>query len=632
MSVRSAALCVVLLALAWAPSAAAQGPVYAAQPPTKQVLYQDGQTDRYLLGGTWLYQADPSNVGLSAGWYADQPSTEGWTPVAVPNSYNFADYSVQSYDGYVGWYRRDFTLPTGAFPRYVPAAARHWIIRFESVVYYATVWLNGRQIGSHAGGYLPWELDLKGLRAGVNRLIVRVDDRTDASALPPGPGSPWWNFGGIQREVYLRAVSRADLQQVQIRPVLPCVPGCPATIEEKATVRNVTGRSQVVRLVGSYGGVRVAFGRVKIAPHATWIARASVVIRRPHLWAPGSPTLYKATLTLEDSKGRSLGGYLDYSGIRSIEVKNGRLELNGRLLNLRGVDVQEENVASGGALSPAQTAQLVNWTKQLGGTIIRAHIPVGPQMEELADREGLLIWSEIPVWGAQNRYFAQPGWVAEALTTLRQNILDNQNHPSILLWSVANEPPQPLGSAESSYVQGATALVHQLDPTRPAAMAIMGIPGYVCGGAYAPLQVIGVNEYFGLFQEGGGVTDDRDALSPFLDSLRACHPNQALMVTEFGFDGNRNGPVEEYGTYPFQNDMLAFHLGVFASKPWLSGAILQTLQDFVANPWYGGGNPWPSPPFNNKGVVDLYGNLKPAFAVVSGSFHSTQQIAPRLAR
>lgn len=629
LRLRFVVLCGLLLALVCAPLAAAQGPVYLAQPPTKQVLYVDGQTDRYLLGGTWLFRADPSDQGLAQGWWQDQPSTDGWNPVTVPNSYNASDLSLQNYDGYVGWYRRDFTLPANAFPRYVPARARHWIVRFESVVYDATVWVNGRMIGAHTGGYLPWELDLKGLRPGTNRLIVRVDDRTDGASLPPGPGSPWWNAGGLQREVYLRAVSRADLQQVTIRPLVPCPLRCAATIEEQATVRNVTGSSQIVRLYGSYGGIPVRFGGARIAPHATWIAHASLAIRHPRLWAPGHPTLYRATLTLTDAKGRPLGGYLDYSGIRSITVKNGRLELNGRPLDLRGVDFQEENVSTGAALTPAQTQQLLSWVSELGGTIIRTHYPVGPLMEELADRDGILIWSEIPVWGVPNRYFGQPAWLTQAYSTLRHNILDNENHPSILLWSIANEPSQPPPPQEAAYIRHAVALVHQLDPTRPAAMAIMGIPGYVCSPAYGPLQVIGANEYFGEMDEGGGVTDDRDGLGPFLDSFRACHPNQALMMTEFGYDGNRNGPVEEYGTYQYQDDMLSYDLGVFATKPWLSGALIQTLQDFVSFPTYNGGNPWPTSSTNTKGLLDLYGNPKPAFAVVSSIFHATQQIGSR---
>jgi beta-glucuronidase len=610
----------LLLALVCAPSAAAQGPTYRPQPPSKQVLYQDGQTDRYLLGGTWLYRADLADVGLAQRWQKGA-STDGWTPVAVPNSYNAGDLSSQSFHGYVGWYRRDFTLPPNAFPRYVPTSARRWIVRFESVVFHATVWLNGREIGSHAGGYLPWGLDLKGLRSGGNRLTVRVDNRTGPGDLPPGPGSNWWNFGGLQREVYLRAASRADLEQVLITPRLHCLAGCAARVDEEATVRNVTGAPQTVRLYGSYGGVPLHFGKATLAPHATWRAHASVVIAHPRLWAPDSPRLYSATVTLVDSAGRPLGGYLDYSGIRSIVVRRGRLELNGRPLDLRGVDLQEQNIDSGAALSPAQTTQLLVWVRQLGATVIRAHYPVGPLMEELADREGILIWSEVPIWGVASRYFSQPGWLAGARDVLTENVLDNQNHPSILLWSIANEPSQPPGTAE-------VALVHRLDPTRPVGMAIMGIPGQVCELAYGPLQVIGVNEYFGLFDEGGGVTDDRDALSPFLDSLRACQPTKALFVTEFGFDGNRDGPVEEYGTYQFQANMLTYHLAVLASKTWLSGALVQILQDFLAYPTYNGGNPWPDPPLNQKGLVDPYGNEKPAFGVVSESYRSTEQIGP----
>ncbi len=619
---------VLLLALSLAATARAQGPGYTAQPPTRQVLYQDGQTNRYLLGGAWLYRPDQADVGLAQGWWEDQTSTDGWSPVAVPNSYNVGDLSSQSYAGYVGWYRRDFTLPANAFPGYVPAPARHWLVRFESVVYYATVWLNGHKIGSHAGGYLPWELPLHGLRPGINRLIVRVDNRTGAAALPPGPGSAWWNFGGLQREVYLRAAAEADLEQVLISPRLLCVTGCAARIEEQATVRNLTAHPQTVRLRGSYGGVAVDFGSAKLAPHASWSVRASVTIRRPRLWSPGRPTLYRATLSLSDARGRRLGGYVDYSGIRSIVVREGRLELNGHPLHLRGVDLQEQNLSSGAALNPEQTAQVLGLVHSLGALIIRTHYPVGPVMEELADREGILIWSEIPVWGVRSQYFSQPGWGAHAREVLRENILENENHPSILVWSIANEPPQPPTAAEAAYIRSGVALVHRLDPTRPAAMAIMGIPGKVCDPAYRPLQVIGANEYFGLFDEGGGLTDDRDALGPFLDEFRACHPSQALMVTEFGFDGNRSGPVEEYGTYDFQANMLAYHLGVMASKGWLSGAVLQTLQDFAAAPGYNGGDPWPNPPFNEKGLVDQYGQEKPAFTVVSSSYRATQQVGP----
>ena len=111
-------------------------------------------------------------------------------------------------------------------------------------------------------------------------------------------------------------------------------------------------------------------------------------VARPRLWSPDNAALYKATLTLADAHGRPLGGYLDYSGIRGIAVKNGRLLLNGRLLHLRGADLREQNIDTGVALTPEQTETLVGYARQLGATIIRAHYPVGPLMEELADRDG----------------------------------------------------------------------------------------------------------------------------------------------------------------------------------------------------------------------------------------------------
>jgi beta-glucuronidase len=624
---RSLPLSLVVLLLAGG-VAQAQGPVDTPTAPTSGTLYRDGQTGRYLLGGTWLYQADPADAGLAAGWWRDLASTSGWSTVTVPNAYNAGDFSSTSMAGYVGWYRRDFTLPAGAFARYVNSSDRHWIVRFESVNYRATVWLNGRLIGRHTGASLPFELDMTGLRRGVNRLIVRVDNRRTPADLPPGTGGGWWNYGGLLREVYLRTAQRADLQTVQVRPVLPC-PSCAATIEEQVSVRNLTGVRQKVRLHGYYGGRPVDLGAATIGPHRTWTAVGAVIITRPKLWSLQHPTLYRATLTLSDSQGRPLGGYLTFSGIRSIQVTaGGRLTLNGRPLNLRGAFIHEQSPETGAALAPSQLAAFMAAERALGSTVIRSHYPLNPEILEMADREGLLVWSEVPVYQLADQYLGLPSVQSQADSILRQNILANQNHPSVMVWSIGNELPTPPTANEANYITGAAALAHQLDPTRPVGMAISDWPGVACQAAYAPLDVIGFNDYFGWFDAGGGGTDDRDALGPFLDSLRACYPTKALMITEFGFEANRHGPVDERGTYEFQADAAAYHLGVFATKHWLSGAMYFALQDFASRPGWGGGNPRPNPPWVQKGLITPTGGRKPAFAVVSSSFHHTVQMAP----
>jgi beta-glucuronidase len=607
--------------------ARAQGLAGGAQPPTKGALYRDGQSGRYLLGGTWLYRPDPGDVGVALGWWRDISATGGWSAVAVPSAYNSGDFSPASMQGSIGWYRRDFTLPSEAFARYVSIGARRWIVRFESINYRATVWLNGRLVGRHVGEDLPFEFDLADVRRGANRLIVRVDSRRLTTDLPPGPGSGWWNYGGILREVYLRAVQRADIAWVLVRPSLPC-PHCAASIHEQVLVRNVTGGPATVQLRGLYGSVPLDFGVARIAPHATWTAEGVARIARPRLWSIDHPALYRATLRLSDELGRPLGGYVTYNGIRSITLKRGRVMLNGRLLSLRGVELREQDLRLGAALDPAHLGRLVSWVRALGATVIRSDA-LNPEIEEMADRYGILLWSDIPVTQqGNNQDPSQPAWAASALGLLRDNILSNGNHPSVFVWSIANELPTPATDADAAYIARGAALAHSLDPTRPVAMAVSDWPGLACDQAYAPLDAIGINEYFGWYNAGGGATDDRDALSPFLDSARACYPNKALFITEFGFDGSRNGPVEERGTYRFQADAAAYHLGVFASKQWLSGAIYFLLQDSISYVGYTGGNPWPDPPFNHKGLLDFQGNPKPAWKVVASIYRRTVQIAP----
>ena len=131
-------------------AAHAQGPVYYPTAPTAGALYTDGQSGRYLLGGEWLFRADPTDAGLAQHWFSNVSSTDGWSPVTVPNAYNAGNFSVASMQGYVGWYRRDFH----AAQRCVREVRERALSAIgssgsNSVNYRSTVWLNGKQIGSH---------------------------------------------------------------------------------------------------------------------------------------------------------------------------------------------------------------------------------------------------------------------------------------------------------------------------------------------------------------------------------------------------------------------------------------------------------------------------------------------------
>ena len=147
----------------------------------------------------------------------------------------------------IGWYRKDFELPDAR-------ASLDWAVRFESVNYRSTVWLNGRRVGANRGAYIPFEFVLSGLkRRGTNRLVVRVDSRRRRTDFPPSglnadgvPTGGWWNYGGILREVYLRRVDTVDWASVVVRPTLPSPAGGDANVSVRAVLRNATTRARRV--------------------------------------------------------------------------------------------------------------------------------------------------------------------------------------------------------------------------------------------------------------------------------------------------------------------------------------------------------------------------------------------------
>ena len=601
-------------------------PTAGADTPTPRTLYADGAEGRRLMGGEWLFRLDKEDAGLKQR-FQRQAGREGWTPVRVPHAWNVGDDSPESMAGSTAWYRKDFSLPSAA-------AALSWAVRFESVNYRSQVWLNGRAVGSHKGAYLPFEFTLAGVkRRGTNRLVIRVDSRRRPTDFPPsgltavgGPTGGWWNYGGLIREVYLRRIDRLDFAQVRVTPNLPCAT-CNATVKVKARLRNVSGRGVTARVTGRFGARRFSLGTVSLGPGGVTARETSIRVRSPRLWSPTAPNLYPVSLSAS-AGGRKLAGYKLKSGVRSVKIsQDGLLLLNGRRVNLRGVGLHEDSKEQGFAVDNALREKLVDDAKELGASMIRTHYPMHPYTHELADRKGLLIWSEIPVYAVKTRYLAKRTVRAQAARELAKNIETFANHPSVMIWSIANELSSRPGPVQSYYIKRAAAQAKRLDPTRPVGLAVAGYPSAGCQPEYAPLDVVGINEYFGWYPGANGSLFDRKGLSPFLDQVRACYPKKAVIVTEFGAEANREGPVEEKGTYAYQREYVNFNLATFATKPWLSGALYWALNEFRVRPGWDGGNPRPNPPIHQKGLT-AYGTFarKPAFADAQASFRATEQL------
>jgi Glycosyl hydrolases family 2, TIM barrel domain/Glycosyl hydrolases family 2, sugar binding domain/Glycosyl hydrolases family 2 len=541
-----------------------------AYTPRERALYEDGPSGRYLLDQAWSTSSSQSGR---------------FRPVSIPNVFNARDYTVRGNRSRVQWYRERFTLPR------TPAAG--WKLRFESVNVRADVWLNGRKIGSHVGAYLPLELSANGIRRGSNELLVRVDGRKQRDDIPPaGRGQGWWNYGGILREVYLRKVYAVNLGDPQVTTTI----GDPAHVSLKAQVRG-SGGDATVDVNGPNGFSRTVTVPVGELP----TTGASIEVPGAQLWSPQNPALYVMKVTLPGGQVTTI-----HFGIRQwSKAPDGTPLLNGQPLRLRGASFHED------LLEPATIADEL---KALGANFTRQHYPPSPQLLEAFDRMGIVFWEQIPVWRLRGSDLTSRPLNKVILARLRQTLLRDRNHASVLTWSVENEVVRG-GAQESRFLSQAKALTTRLDGTRYFAVDQTVTPSGKLPSYYKKLDALGISEYIGWYG-----TDPISDVRPAFDATRAQLPGVALFVTEFGAEANRAGPANVKGTYAFQSRWLDQQLTAIDATPYLGGAIVWLLRDYAVRPGWGGGNPRPSPPFSNKGLLNLQGKPKPAWSVAKSHF------------
>jgi beta-glucuronidase len=620
-----------------APQQPPPAPDLKVEAPGGKPLIRAGQVSRRLLGGTWYFRLDDAFVGDAERWY-EQEDLAGWTAITVPHNWNAGDTTLNKSS--VGWYRKEFTLPQA--PR-KERRLRFWRVRFEGSNYRTKVFLNGRAIGGQTGLF-PFEAPLEGLRRGRNTLVVKVSSlrsNTDLTHWRPaafngyGTGG-WWNFGGLLREVYVREIDTVDIADVHVLPRLRKLGG-PAKVEVRTLLRNPTGKDRDVSLVlDTEEGVKRLDPQTVPARGSRKLS-ARFTIERPRLWQPGRPSLYDLNVGADLGRERK-STYRVSFGVKKLVVgRGGILKLNGRRLNLRGASIHEDDLEEGGALSQGTRNLLVSRLKDLGATVTRSHYPLHPAFIEAFDRAGIMYWVQVPVYQIPNSLFARihPAALRAALLTVRNNL----NHASIFTWSLANEPAESerelglIGPGLERYIADAARAVRELDDTRLVGLdrhSRVGEP--VTSPAYEHLDVLGVNEYFGWYNavradivRGPSTLED---LGPFLDGVHAANPDLPLVVTEFGAEGSRPGPVEQRGSYEFQRKWVLDHLAVHASKPYVAGSIHWALRDFRVHPQWQGGAPadWATPPWHNKSPIEEHNGRKPLYFALRALFRRTKPL------
>jgi beta-glucuronidase len=584
------------------------------------------------LTSGWEIKFDPSDQGVKAGWPSGTVGT-GWRPVSLPHVFNPKPVDSQ-FLGTIGWYR--LQLKTPATP-----AGFTWALHFEGARRDATVWLNGKRIGTNTNQFEPFTLAATGLKppGQVNQLVVRVSNLRS-----PLAREGWWNWGGLTRAVHLEPVGAAEWEDVGILSDVSC--------SRKATTCNAVARADGWLVNHTDKTIAPTLNATLTAPNGQDISTRTVTVTglkpgerrrvrfpieisgKPALWSPVHPNLYSSYVTVA-LNGKVTQLEQHDVGLRYVRVVDGQLYLNGHKLQLRGASIQEDLPGRGAALRPQDMDQIVADLVKLGANVARAQYPMPQGILDRLDKAGILFWNQAAVYHEDEDLKTVAGRRA-ALDKVRTSIIQGRNHPSVMAHSVANElsPYADSMPGDKDFLLKAAALEHNLDDTVPAALDLLCYPNIPRQSVYDAFGLLGINSYYGWYNGKAGAqsTAKFSGLKPFLESMHTMYPKQAQLITEFGAEATLNGPATEKQTYAFQTDYLEKTLAVTRELPWLAGAIYWTAREFYVKPeWDGGANrkDIETDALHNKGLLHYDGQPKPAFYAAQKLFKTVPVYAPK---
>jgi beta-glucuronidase len=522
------------------------------------------------LGGFWDFRYDPDLRGEAGAWYSSDAGP-AWTKTQVPGSFDQALRNNVLYQG-KAWYRTWFEA--------APVAGERVLLRFDGVAIRSKVWVNGTLAGEHLFPYTGFTLDVTGLvRAGSNRLVVLADNQLLKDAIPDTNCTGWWNYGGINRGVYLETEWLEWATDLWATTKRNASGGWDLTVN--ATLHGNVGMPTVLKAVLKDARGRTLWTKDWMesqAPGAMKITAAGEV-RDVDAWSPEHPVLYR--LELGAVTQGSSSGITAPVGFRQIEVKGTKILLNGEPVFFKGVNYHEMYPGVGMTLSREQVRRDLLDMKALGANFVRlAHYSHDRQVYELADELGLMVWSEIPAWQTHAETLGSDAvWEAYGAPQLKEMIAQRRMHPSVVVWSVGNEFPSDREPV-AKYVARATALVRELDGTRLVTFASDRRERDI---SFDSVDFIAINEYFGWYY--GAIPD----FAGVLDKMHEKWPGKPIVVSEFGSEsilGWKNAAPKDSGmdySEDYHIKLVGTHLGYIfdpARSGYMSGALLWVYADF----------------------------------------------------
>ena len=577
-----------------------------AQQPLNTLLVGVDHRSTVSLNGDWHYLVDqPPAKGLytasatvrdngyalnthpniTSGPHNDEYDFATAPTLKVPGDWNTQEPTLFRYEGVV-WYQRDFDFQ--------PKPNTRTFLHIGAANYKSFVWVNQKRICNHEGGFTPFDCEVtSALKSGSNFVVIAVDSTRDVDGIP-SVGIDWFNYGGLTRDVSLVTLPTAFIDDYDVH------------LKREATFSSTSNTlTGYVHVEGAAAGTPVNISIPELNVNSSvktgtdGKAPFEVKAGNLQLWSPEKAKLYQVALSAGDDK------LTDIIGFRDIRVDGTRILLNGKAIFLQGANMHAEApYRTGRACTDEDVKNIFGFLKDLNANFVRlSHYPQDERMERTADREGIMIWSEIPIW--QHITYEKPEVYKKATFMLSEMIRRDRNKASVIFWSVSNETPN--NPTRTKFLTDLANEARRLDSTRPITSALIGprAKGYemVQDDPLAnALDVVGQNQYVGWYE-----MRPEDA-----DKIHWTLPNKPVLMSEFGAEakqGNHGGINQRWAEEQQVN--VYEHQFIMISKiPQVRGLIPWVLMDFRS--------PTRNIPklqdgFNRKGLISEDGKKKQAF-------------------
>ncbi len=542
------------------------------------------------LDGMWRFQFDPQSEGEAARWQEGLPEA---LSMPVPASFAdlFTDRDSRDYTGDF-WYETDFELPSLWQNGEV-------LVRFGSLTHRAWVWLNGKLLTYHEGGFLPVPVRLnEAVLPGKNKLVVKLNNEVNETSIPCGivkvnadgrkiakPYFDFFNYSGIQRSVHLMYVPKESVQDYCVDFALH---GADAEVRYQVVTN---GESPVrVRLYDA-DGICVAESAGK---------DGCLAVKNARLWNVRAAYLYTIEIDLLDGESL-LDRYSDRIGIRTVKIEGSRILINGKPVYLKGYGKHEDFEVIGRAPNGAVLKRDFECMKWNGANCFRtSHYPYDESWYRMADEEGFLIIDEVPAVGmmrsthnfvaagagGQYTYFFEgptvPQLKAHHIQCVEEMIARDKNHPSVFAWSLLNEP-ETTSDVARDYFTEIFAAARSFDPQhRPMTGAFEKNSKPELCKVYPLCDFICLNRYYGWYISGGELDEAEAKFRDEMDRWAAKKLNVPFVFTEFGTDtlGTEHKLPAVMWSQEYQDEYLEMNFKVFDSYDFVQGELVWNFADF----------------------------------------------------